>query len=524
MSPEWVLLWTGAGRHSIGHFLINANNYCENYFRQSKSGPVMGGQMPSDPMEFLEKLIGLPYVAGSIEKSYFTAQCVKISDIVGDTNMRRPERARITPLRFSLNKLLAVPGSVRDVTGAKGVLYDVATTTGCEALRVGGVGAVASHRVSLLHGCPCGEPNVFCKHVLAARVTHLRSGRERCWRDAELCPHYDEFDSPPMSVEDLFASLDTATAPAPPTADGVRAAYDAQVDTLAAKLSRLEVMVGKLARADAPVLEDDAPLAAIEALASRVQRLGRLAETVSGASRAAEALVDGWSPVAAGGARRFARSARSAAEIAARATAPLQFRGALSPSADFSVRVDAGAGAGGGGAGAGAGVPRFACGRAPERGAAHPDGARAAGGGGAGRQAPPDGSAAKRARRHSASPPRGDTRGRAVARLDDAVVRTRDGVDAARDAEIARAAAAAALDAARRDTESRVASMHQLHRAAFFATAEARASFKGYKYGLVEPGKLLHRAEEACEAAIRVERLVKAELEAAMDRLDDLDD
>ena len=372
MSPEWKLLWTGAGQHDIGHFLITTNNYCENYFRQAKSGPVNAGQMPSDPMEFLEKLIGMPHVPGSVDKSYLMSLCVKISDIVGDTNMRLPSRARITPQRKAVDDILSVAGSVRDIDGA--VVFEVATREGLDCLRARRDGAVF-HRVNVRHGCTCGLPNAFCEHLIAARVTYLRAGRERCWRDAELCPYTDEFDAPPASAEDLFASIAEGTPPAPPTADGVLVAYDTQMATLKAKVSKLIMALEKVVSSTRPALADDAPQDDVDASALLLRRLARLTVSVHDAARAAETFTGEHSPVAAGGARRFARSARSAAEVAARPNAPLGFRGAVSPSVDFGVRVEA---AGGGGAGAGAGAAQ----RPPERVAP------AAGGGAAAAAAP----------------------------------------------------------------------------------------------------------------------------------------
>ncbi len=67
ISPEWMLLWAGAGRHSVGHFLINTSTTPENVFPQSR--PVTCGQMAYDPMVVIEKLVGLPYVVGSVVQS-----------------------------------------------------------------------------------------------------------------------------------------------------------------------------------------------------------------------------------------------------------------------------------------------------------------------------------------------------------------------------------------------------------------------------------------------------------------------
>ena len=64
------------------------------------------------------------------------------------------------------------------------------------------------------------------------------------------------------------------------------------------------------------------------------------------AARAVETTMDKRTPVTAYSARRFARSVRSPLEMDARPTASLEYRGAVTPSADFSVRVEAEAGGG----------------------------------------------------------------------------------------------------------------------------------------------------------------------------------
>lgn len=213
--------------------------------------------------------------------------------------------------------------------------------------------------MNVRHGCTCGAPNAFCEHVIAARITYLRAGRERCWRDAELCPYTDEFDAPPASAEELFASIAEGTLPAPLTAAGVLAAYNTQVATLKAKATRLFAALQDVLSAPRPALDDDAPQDDVDALAQRQRRLARLTMNVSDASRAAETITGAYSPVAAGGARSFARSARSRAEVDARASAPLGFRGFASPAANFGMRVEADAG-GGAGAAAAQGPPERA--------------------------------------------------------------------------------------------------------------------------------------------------------------------
>ena len=354
MSPEWLLLWTGSGRFSIGHFFVNTSNPAEGYFRQSKSGPVMGGQMPSDPIVLIEQLIGLPTNPSSIEMSYFMAQYIKISDILSRaTNMRLPARTHISALRISINELLAAEGAVRDVTGAEGVLYDVVTKAGraAPALLFGGV--VETRRLSLYHGCPCSDPNFFCKCLLAARIVHLRKGRARCWRDKELSPFFNEDGVEPASVDDLFASVaeSAATAVADITPAAARAAYDAQSSVLTAKANALVGTLNQLASDPPPVLGDDATRGEVAELAARALTLGRLAERMTAVERLAAALA-GRIPVAAGSARQFARSARSKEEVDERPTVPLVFSGALSPAAAvagmvrFAEPTGAGAGAG----------------------------------------------------------------------------------------------------------------------------------------------------------------------------------
>ena len=109
----------------------------------------------------------------------------------GETNMRLPNRAFITPMRAALADIFAVSNSVQDVASAVGELYDVANGA-TRAGIAGGPRAGASggdwqtrsgyYRVHVLHGHKCkSQGSFFCKHLLAARRKHLEVGRSRCW-------------------------------------------------------------------------------------------------------------------------------------------------------------------------------------------------------------------------------------------------------------------------------------------------------------------------------------------------------
>lgn len=266
--------------------------------------------------------------------------------------MGLPVRAHISPLRISVNELLAVEGAVRDFTGAEGVLYDVITKAGRAAPALLFGGAAETHWLSLYHGCPCNDPNFFCKCLLAARIVHLHKRRMRCWRDKELSPFFNEDGVVSASIDDLFASVaeSEATVVADITPAAARAAYDVQSTMLKAKANVLAATLDLLASDPPPVLGDDATREVAE-LAAQALTLGRLAERMTAVKRLAVALA-GRIPVAAGGARPFARSARSLEEVAARPTVPLAFTGALSPAVALAGMVRfagptcAGAGAG----------------------------------------------------------------------------------------------------------------------------------------------------------------------------------
>ena len=331
MSPEWVQLWTGSGRFSVGHFFVETSNYAENLFRQLKGGPVMGGKMPSDAAEVLEEAIGKPSNPHSIWSSYFNAQCIKISDIQGRaTNMRFPDRKKISFHREYIERFLA-EGRVRDVPGSEGTIYAVE--------RRAGRAARAWHNLNMYHGCPCDEPNYFCKHLLAARIFHLRKERERCWRDSELSPYFDEDVSTPMSTEEIFSSINERTVKEVLlTPEAARAAQAKQTAILNARFNGLMKRIQSLVDTSAP-LSDGATYEEIRSYQNRTRSLAHLVERTTVAERVADSLL-GESPPALGGERKFAKSARSKDDVANQLSMRLSFHGKMSPSAASMVRVD----------------------------------------------------------------------------------------------------------------------------------------------------------------------------------------
>ena len=331
MSPEWVQLWTGSGRFTVGHFFVETSNYAENLFRQLKGGPVMGGKMPSDAAEVLEEAIGKPSNPYSIWSSYFNAQCIKISDIQGRaTNMRFPDRKKISFLREYIERFLA-EGRVRDVPGSEGTIYAVE--------RRAGRAARAWHYLNMYHGCPCNEPNYFCKHLLAARIFHLRKERERCWRDSELSPYYDEDVSTAMPTEEIFSSIHESTVKEVLlTPEAARAAQAKVTAILNATFNGLMKRMQSLMDTSAPILSDGATSEEIRSFQNRTRSLGQLVERTTVTERVADSLL-GKSPPALGGVRKFPKAARSSDDVAKQLSAQLSFPGEMSPTAAGMVRV-----------------------------------------------------------------------------------------------------------------------------------------------------------------------------------------
>ena len=69
MSPEWRLLWTGAGRNSFAHHLLDTSNPAETFFNTAKNF-ILGGKRPSDVVTFIQKLVGHPDNESSVRASY----------------------------------------------------------------------------------------------------------------------------------------------------------------------------------------------------------------------------------------------------------------------------------------------------------------------------------------------------------------------------------------------------------------------------------------------------------------------
>ena len=405
MAGKWRTLWTGAGRYHIARFLIDTSNYAEIFFRVAKRD-LLRNKMPSDPVVFLELLIGLPTKPSSIQQSYVMSKLLNISDIMsGITNMTRPPRQRMDQMRDDVADILACDGAIVPVSAYE---YDVATRSARISLRAGVSGISSRHRVSLLHGCPCRARAAHCSQVLACRAWHLKLGRRRCWRDAELAAIVPlEMPSSLRTAPQLLA-IEAPTQPEH-TAESANTAHAAQVAAVQPLATSVaEALEGFAAQpSPAPLL----PSATEHEIAARVQNTARLARTHRALS-ALSAVLDGQPRTAMGGRWSLPASARSPAEIdARRRTAPLQYRGggaggtvapAVRPAAHELSTADASAAA----AAPAAATAAAAAPTAASAAAAAPSTASAARRRGRSSDASrtPNGGAVRQRRRHTASP------------------------------------------------------------------------------------------------------------------------
>ena len=321
MAGKWRTLWTGAGRYHIARFLIDTSNYAEIFFRVAKR-ELLRNKMPSDPVIFIELLIGLPSKPCTIQQSYVMAKLINIADIMsGATNMNRPPRQRMDNMRDDVAEILACNGAIVSISAYE---YDVATRSARISLRAGVSGISSRHRVSLLHGCSCHAHAAHCSHVLACRAWHLKLGRRRCWRDAELAAILPLEVPSTLRTASQMLAIEAPTQPER-TAEAANTAHAAQVaavQPLAASV--IEALEGFVAQpSPAPLL----PSATEHEIAARVQDTARLARTHRALS-ALSAVLDGQPRTAMGGRWSLPPSARSPAEIdARRRSAPLHYRG-----------------------------------------------------------------------------------------------------------------------------------------------------------------------------------------------------
>ena len=322
MSAKWRFLWTGAGRHHLARFLIDTSNYAEIFFRVGKR-ELLHNRMPSDPVVFLEKLIGLPTKPSSIQVSYVMQKLINISDIMGGrTNMARPARGRVDDLRDAVSDILACDGAIVPVSAYE---YKVASRNARVVLRAGSDASGLPHYlVSLYHGCPCSAPAAHCPHVLACRARHLQMGRLRCWRDAELSAIVPlELPSSLRSVAELL-QVDAAV-PTEASAETCNAAHATQRSAVCALAESVATELAALISAPTPT-----PLLASATSASIVARTietAVLART-SRALASVLAALGGGTRTATGGRQSLPPSARTSAEVdAQRRSAPIMYRG-----------------------------------------------------------------------------------------------------------------------------------------------------------------------------------------------------
>ena len=329
MSAKWRFIWTGAGRHHLARFLIDTSNYAEIFFRVGKH-ELLHNRMPSDPVVFLEKLIGLPTKPSSglptkpssVQVSYVMQKLINISDIMGGrTNMARPARGRVYDLRDAVSDILACDGDIVPVSAYE---YKVASRNARVVLRAGSDASGLPHYlVSLYYGCPCSAPAAHCPHVLACRARHLQLGRLRCWRDAELSVVPLELPSSLRSVAELL-QVDAAV-PTEASAETCNAAHATQRSAVCALAESVATELAALISAPTPT-----PLLASATRASIVARTidtAVLART-SRALASVLAALGGGTRTATGGRQSLPPSARTSAEVdAQRRSAPIMYRG-----------------------------------------------------------------------------------------------------------------------------------------------------------------------------------------------------
>ena len=276
LHPQWRCLWTKSGRYNVGHSCVETSNIAETFFRVFKVD-VLGGKQPTDIVDFVKLLYGVPLEPETQTQCYLFTMYLELvntyrtleSRVLSNTLLPRREHIDVTRSRFS--EITSIKGAVRP--GRRNGLYFVARSAARTALCSDLTPNNADFRAVdiFLNHCECNESSAFCPHVLSARFHHVHVLKfAPTWLDSEL------------SLVWAFEHKSTLMAPGNVRADLV----DSGAAVVApATIAQLNESSAALPRALVPAV--NAAFNAVEDAILRAQSLLQLEVDASGEERGA---------------------------------------------------------------------------------------------------------------------------------------------------------------------------------------------------------------------------------------------